>query len=292
MGSGEITGILKQMKDTMAADLAEATAKEKESIKAFESMSKAKAKGLVLMEAFHWFYHPFRERLQQLISSGVIGDLVELEAGFMVKAGEGFRSRNQIRYQAELAGGTMMDMGCYALNCVHVLLNRQVPQVLSASAQKWPEDEEIDDGMTGHYLFPRGIKATTRCSFVADPVSGTGAIIKGSRGIIEAKNFALPHVGNRITVTVGGKQVLQESVDSGGFSTYDLQLLAFCSHVRQVRSGWVTDVNAFANTGQHPVVMMELIDQVYAKAGMQPRSGPAGIKVTPEEAMATTSSKL
>merc|ERR1719156_281391 len=43
-GSGEITGILKQMKDTMEADLADATAKEKEAIASFESMSKAKAK--------------------------------------------------------------------------------------------------------------------------------------------------------------------------------------------------------------------------------------------------------
>merc|ERR1719420_1895571 len=42
--SGEITGILKQMKDTMDADLADATAKEEEAIKAFDAMSAAKAK--------------------------------------------------------------------------------------------------------------------------------------------------------------------------------------------------------------------------------------------------------
>merc|ERR1719408_302240 len=43
-GSGEISGILKQMLDTMEADLADATTKEKESLASFESMSKAKAK--------------------------------------------------------------------------------------------------------------------------------------------------------------------------------------------------------------------------------------------------------
>merc|ERR1719326_379994 len=42
--SGEITGLLKQMKDTMDADLADATAKEEEAIKAFDAMSKAKTK--------------------------------------------------------------------------------------------------------------------------------------------------------------------------------------------------------------------------------------------------------
>merc|ERR1719271_305299 len=42
--SGEITGILKQMKETMEGDLADADSKEKESAASFEEMSKAKAK--------------------------------------------------------------------------------------------------------------------------------------------------------------------------------------------------------------------------------------------------------
>merc|ERR550514_1724939 len=42
--SGEITGILKQMKETMEADLADATAKEKDAVKTFDAMAAAKAK--------------------------------------------------------------------------------------------------------------------------------------------------------------------------------------------------------------------------------------------------------
>merc|ERR550514_254896 len=42
--SGEITGILKQMKDTMEADLADASAKEKDAIQTFDAMAAAKAK--------------------------------------------------------------------------------------------------------------------------------------------------------------------------------------------------------------------------------------------------------
>merc|ERR1719272_2048378 len=41
---GEITGILKTMKDTMESDLADATATEEESLKSFDIMSAAKAK--------------------------------------------------------------------------------------------------------------------------------------------------------------------------------------------------------------------------------------------------------
>lgn len=36
-------------------------------------VAKARERGLVLMEAGHWFYHPFCNRMQQLIASGTLG---------------------------------------------------------------------------------------------------------------------------------------------------------------------------------------------------------------------------
>ena len=74
-----------------------------------------------------------------------------------------------------------------------------------------------------------------------------------------------------------GKEIHRESVDSGGYSTYDLMVLAFCSHVRQVEAGWVTEVDVFENTGQEPIRQMEVVDAIYKKAGLKPRTGPAGI---------------
>ena len=47
--SGEITGILKQMGDTMAASLADATAAENEAIKAFEGLVAAKEKEIAAL---------------------------------------------------------------------------------------------------------------------------------------------------------------------------------------------------------------------------------------------------
>ena len=38
-------------------------------------VEKAREKGLVLMEAAHWWYHPFRQRMQAIIASGVLGDV-------------------------------------------------------------------------------------------------------------------------------------------------------------------------------------------------------------------------
>jgi hypothetical protein len=54
-------------------------------------------------------------------------------------------------------------------------------------------------------------------------------------------------------------------------------VLAFASHVRQVEAGWVTDTEAFENTGAEPIAQMEVVDAIYRAAGLKPRTGPAGI---------------
>ena len=46
-------------------------------------------------------------------------------------------------------------------------------------------------------------------------------------------------------------------VDSGGYTTYDCMILAFCSHVRQLQSGWVSQADIFANTGDEPMLQSE-----------------------------------
>lgn len=73
-------------------------------------------------------------------------------------------------------------------------------------------------------------------------------------------------------------ELTDETVDSGGYSTYDCMVLAFCSHVRQVKTGLVKDAASFANTGLEPSFQMGVIDDVYVAAGLQPRTGPAGVE--------------
>merc|ERR1712060_898966 len=51
MGSGQITGILKQMGDTMRKSLASATADEEASIKTFEALMSAKTKEVGALSA-------------------------------------------------------------------------------------------------------------------------------------------------------------------------------------------------------------------------------------------------
>ena len=45
-------------------------------------VAKAKEKGLVLMEAAHWFYHPFRNRMQEIMASGLLGKIEQVYGNF------------------------------------------------------------------------------------------------------------------------------------------------------------------------------------------------------------------
>ena len=138
-------------------------AARRNAVEAQEMVDKAREKNLVLMEAAHWYYHPFRQRMQEVIASGVLGEVQHVYSNFCSpgKPGQPLRdteaTMQKIRYSSELAGGSMMDQGWYALNCVRTLMGRQLPEVVSATAQKWPFDEEIDEGMKASLQFGDGV---------------------------------------------------------------------------------------------------------------------------------------
>ena len=65
--------------------------------------------GLVVMEAFHYQYHPFAKRLVEIVRSGELGNVTNIDVSFSAPLWK----KGDIRYQLPLAGGATMDMGCY-----------------------------------------------------------------------------------------------------------------------------------------------------------------------------------
>jgi predicted dehydrogenase len=63
--------------------------------------------GLVVMEAFHYQYHPLTRRLVEIVSSGELGPVSHIDVSFSAPLWK----KGDIRYQLALAGGAIMDMG-------------------------------------------------------------------------------------------------------------------------------------------------------------------------------------
>ena len=82
----------------------------------------------------------------------------------------------------------------------------------------------------------------------------------GSNGEAYAPAFLLPHMDDRVFVTVGTEQRVEEL---GSRSSYTYMLEALARTIRE-DAPFLTDAD-------DAVVTMQMIDDLYLAAGMQPR---------------------
>ncbi len=99
------------------------------------------ASGLVMMEAFHWRFHPLATRLRSLLDEGAVGDIVSVAGGFSVP----IDPIDDVRHAYELSGGALMDLGCYAAQWVRFVAGSE-PRVISATmVEGRPNTDVITD---------------------------------------------------------------------------------------------------------------------------------------------------
>jgi len=213
----------------------------------------AEREGLVVMEAFHYRYHPLAHRMRQIVDSGELGELRHVEAWLCAP----IPNKSDIRYQADLAGGAMMDMGSYVVHWAR-LLGREEPTVVSATAKL--HNPEVDRAMDADLLFPSGHTGTVHCSMWSRSLLHLAARVTGDRGELAVFNPIAPQTFSWLTVASGGRR--RRELTSRR-PTYAYQLDAFCDAVLRGRPVLTPPADAVAN--------MTVIDAVYRAANMHPR---------------------
>ncbi len=219
-----------------------------------EMADAARAKGLVLLEAFHYRYHPCFIRAKEIFSSGVLGDVETIEAGFCMK---GPPRETDIRMQYETGGGTTMDLGCYPISWVRHLMDDE-PVEVTATAIEGPPD--VDLRLFTEMKFANGVTAKTRGDMGPDATFEMAFEGTGSAGKLRVQQPLVPQIGHSIELTVDG-ETTREQRDRR--STYGYQLDAF---IRAVEHGEAQPTDA-----DDGVKQMQLIDRCYAAAGMRLR---------------------
>jgi predicted dehydrogenase len=91
----------------------------------------AKASTVVVMEAFHWRYHPYAEQIRRVLDSGLLGRVNRIEAVFELP--ESVIDRADIRWDVSIGGGSTMDLGCYSIQWARFAAGEE-PVVVSAEA--------------------------------------------------------------------------------------------------------------------------------------------------------------
>ncbi|HEY1349111.1 MAG TPA: Gfo/Idh/MocA family oxidoreductase [Ktedonobacteraceae bacterium] len=92
----------------------------------------ARTSGKLLMEAFMYRFHPQTIWSLEQIHSGRLGAVKVVRASFSFNIMFPLRSNN-IRLQASLAGGSLMDVGCYPVNFCRAVYGRP-PMAVAARA--------------------------------------------------------------------------------------------------------------------------------------------------------------
>ncbi|KAF9214036.1 hypothetical protein BGZ59_004428 [Podila verticillata] len=235
----------------------------------------AQAKNLVLLEAFHYRFHPasifFKDLIRKHVSEGHRIERVESVMSFM-----SFFSLDDIRFNYKLAGGVTMDAGSNTANPILYFTGLDVVKVDSAVPKIVAED--IDGRMDATMTLSNGGKATLIASLTNRWLSIQTWKEFTPRFVVETDTkvftfgwFLLPGAYHYFTVKdkVTGKTENLPKVYREGYQTYRYQLEAFVQGVRSgggdeaTIPGWVS--------GENSIATMEVLDSIYRAAGMKLR---------------------
>jgi predicted dehydrogenase len=218
---------------------------------AAEMVATAERTGRVLVEAYHWRYHPVADRMLDLARA--VGPLEELETRFSISI-----PPENIRYDLALAGGSFMDLGCYCMHIARTIAGGN-PRVISATAVEGPKG--IDLSMETNLKFGDSLDAVVSCSMIGETSWPESMFVRarGRGGQLEVLNPMAPQWGHRIQAELADGTTVDEVIEAAGTS-YDYQLRAFCRAV----SGEEEPLTG----GADAVATMAAIDGVYTASGL------------------------
>ncbi|KAG0347377.1 hypothetical protein BG005_000194 [Podila minutissima] len=240
-----------------------------------EMFELAKSKNLVLLEAFHYRFHPasiyFKDLIQRHLAEGHQLQKVESIMSF----GSIF-PKDDIRFNFKLAGGVLMDCGGYNVNSIRYFSGLEVEKVETAVPKII--SEEIDGRMEATLQLVGGVPAKLTASLTNPWFSlqtwreiMPRVIVETDAKIFTFGMFVMPGAYHYFTVKdkATGKTENLPKIYNEGYSTYRYQLEAFVKAVKNGGGdeksipGWVSGGDSVAN--------MTVLDSIYTAAGMKMR---------------------
>jgi predicted dehydrogenase len=221
---------------------------------AAEVRAAARDAGVTVVEGFHYLFHPVMQRLFALLDAGELGEVQRVDALVaMPEPDEG-----DPRWSFDLAGGAVMDLGCYGLHAQRAL-GRWAggePELVDARAKERAGAPGVDEWLEADLRFPSGATGTVHCS-MAHPRFEMTLRVEGSRGEATVLDFVQPHKDDGVLVrTRSGSR----TEHLGTRSSYIYQLEAF---IAALRGG-----PPMPTGPDDAVAAAHLIDRCYRAAGL------------------------
>ena len=163
---------------------------------------------LKVMEGFMYRHHPQWRKAKELVDSGEIGELRTVSSFFSYSN----VNPDNVRNQADLGGGALMDIGCYPVSLSRFLFGTEPNRVVSTI--DW-DPNFLTDRLTSAIMeFPNGT-ATFTCSTQLSPYQRV--LVYGTAGHLELEIpfNAPPDKPCRLWLTLGGtvEEITFEIID-------------------------------------------------------------------------------
>jgi xylose dehydrogenase (NAD/NADP) len=122
-----------------------------------EMEAAASANGVKLMEAFMYRFHPRTDRVLEMVRDGAIGKLQQIRSSFTFPLSR----ETDIRWDPDLGGGALMDVGCYCVNIGRTIAGMEPVEVRAMA--NW-HSTGVDTQMAGSLRFENGVLAHFDCA--------------------------------------------------------------------------------------------------------------------------------
>ena len=209
----------------------------------------ATAQKRLLIEAWHYRFHPFMHRIEELVRSGRLGMQRHARALFHAPL---IDQPAAYRVQSKLGGGALLDTGGYTIHVLRSIIGRE-PTVMEACSIR---NDDIDLSTQARLDFGAGLTAEIDCAIGTQTPLYSELVLEGTAGKLTAKGYPLPQWG--CTLRIETQAGTTEESDFPG-TTYAAQM----AHVIAVLRGKTPQQTG----GSDAVSNMRVIDAIRARAG-------------------------
>ena len=208
----------------------------------------AKKKGVFVMEAFWTKLIPLYREVEAWIASGAIGEIRALTAQY------GYTTAREARkFDAQLAGGTLVDIGVYAIGFACMMMGYSFDDVQSQLIM----NEQKTDAVDAILLRRGGAVAQLTCAIGS--YMPLHAAVYGTKGRIDIPEFKNPQSA---ALYVDGQEpvIINRPFDVNGFE-YEIREAMAC-----VREG---KLESSLMTAEQSIAVMRMMDEIRRQNGMR-----------------------
>jgi D-xylose 1-dehydrogenase (NADP+, D-xylono-1,5-lactone-forming) len=181
----------------------------------------ADTQGMLLMEAFMYRHHPQSAKAAELVTSGAIGE-PRFVRTMLAFPGVRFFGADNIRFDATLEGGALLDVGSYCVSGVRLMAGEPLrvhgTRVLGASG--------VDLAFAGTLELDSGLLAQFQCGFASDVRSELEVTGTDGRLVVQ-QPYRIEEAGVDLWTQDGHRRIACEQADP-----YLLQFDNFSAAIR------------------------------------------------------------